>query len=119
MALEAEMLASLNHPNIIKLRGITHSGAAGFSKGPSGYFLIIDRLFETLDQRIRRWRDQHKSHGPTKKGRKSFLSRRISFAGSKSKPEESQTDQHLEPADKLELEDEMMDERLSIGTCGG
>ena len=50
------MLASLQHPNIIKLRGISHGGAMGFADGPGGYFLIIDRLFETLDQRIRKWR---------------------------------------------------------------
>lgn len=49
-------MASLQHPNIIKLRGISHGGAMGFADGPGGYFLIIDRLFETLDQRIRKWR---------------------------------------------------------------
>ena len=83
LAIEAELLASLQHPNIIKLRGMAHLGAAGFSHGPryvallflspprsspstdsalfwtarrSGYFLLIDRLFETLDQRLKRWR---------------------------------------------------------------
>ncbi|KAL7541729.1 hypothetical protein ACHAXR_011172, partial [Thalassiosira sp. AJA248-18] len=35
------------------LRGITHSGAAGFADGPSGYFLVIDCLVETLDQMVR------------------------------------------------------------------
>ena len=34
LALEAEFLASLQHPNIIKLRGIVYSGADGFSDGP-------------------------------------------------------------------------------------
>ena len=34
LALEAEFLASLQHPNIIKLRGITHSGASALSDGP-------------------------------------------------------------------------------------
>mmetsp|Transcript_45766 Transcript_45766/g.96045 ORF Transcript_45766/g.96045 Transcript_45766/m.96045 type:complete len:499 (+) Transcript_45766:286-1782(+) len=55
LALEAEFLAKLNHPNIIKLRGLALSGVSGYANGPCGYFLIIDRLFETLDQRIRRW----------------------------------------------------------------
>lgn len=55
MALEAEFLASLNHPHIIKLRGVAYDGPSGFAKGPTGYFLIIDRLFETLDGRIKRW----------------------------------------------------------------
>ncbi|KAL7537231.1 hypothetical protein ACHAWF_005697 [Thalassiosira exigua] len=61
LALEAECLANLNHPNITKLRGITHSGVNGFANGPCGYFLIIDRLFETLDQRITSW------YGPANK----------------------------------------------------
>jgi len=57
LTLEAEILSNLAHPNIIKLRGMTHSGVAGFANGPNGYFLIMDRLFETLDQRmIRLWK---------------------------------------------------------------
>ena len=91
LALEGELLSSLVHPNIIKLRGISYGGATGFEKGPrcvlppypfsstlcrfhrsaqdlglwmsscscSGYYLIIDRLCEILDQRIERW------HSPT------------------------------------------------------
>ena len=31
--------------------------------GPKGYFLIIDRLNETLDQRIKRWRKLKKKGG--------------------------------------------------------
>jgi hypothetical protein len=57
---EAEFLNSLIHPNIIKLRGISLSGAEGFSQGPKGYFLIIDRLNETLDKRIRKWKKWEK-----------------------------------------------------------
>jgi hypothetical protein len=56
LALEAEFLASLVHPNIIKLRGISHGGATSFHNGPSGYFLVIDRLFDTLDAKMRQWR---------------------------------------------------------------
>ena len=56
LALEAEFLASLQHPNIIKLRGISSHGPAGFGEGPRGYFLVLDRLTETLDERLRKWR---------------------------------------------------------------
>ncbi|KAL9185557.1 hypothetical protein ACHAXT_003334 [Thalassiosira profunda] len=56
LALEAQFLSSLQHPNIIKLRGISSSGAAGFADGPSGFFLIIDRLQETLIDRMAKWR---------------------------------------------------------------
>ena len=60
---EAKILAALNHSTIIKLCGTTRSssgstddngGGGGFSQGPRGYFLIVDRLFKTLDQRIQR-----------------------------------------------------------------
>lgn len=60
LALEAELLTHLQHPHIIKIRGITYSGPAGFALGAKGYFLIIDRLFETLDARIRKWRSHSK-----------------------------------------------------------
>ncbi|KAL7539019.1 hypothetical protein ACHAXR_008973 [Thalassiosira sp. AJA248-18] len=63
LALEAEFLANLSHPNIIKLRGISFAGAQGFENGPKGYFLIIDRLNETLDQRIKRWKKDKKKGG--------------------------------------------------------
>lgn len=63
LALEAEILQHLNHPHIIKLRGLTHSGVSGFAHGPNGFFLVLDRLYEILDQRIKRWHDP--SGGPT------------------------------------------------------
>ena len=34
IALEGELLSSLVHPNIIKLRGISYGAAAGFENGP-------------------------------------------------------------------------------------
>ena len=41
LAIEAELLASLQHPNIIKLRGMAHLGAAGFSHGPRCVALLF------------------------------------------------------------------------------
>lgn len=61
LAIEAEFLSILSHPNIVRLRGLPCEGVDGFANGPRGYFLIIDRLFETLDQRIERW--HHQPHG--------------------------------------------------------
>lgn len=57
---EAEFLAVLQHPNIIKLRGVSHLDASGFHQGPKGYFLLIDRLDETLDMRITAWKKRRK-----------------------------------------------------------
>ena len=56
LAIEAEFLSSLQHPHVIKIRGIALSGTNGFARGPTGYFLIIDYLDETLDCRINKWR---------------------------------------------------------------
>jgi hypothetical protein len=53
---EAEFLSVLQHPNIIKLRGTSVDGYVGFEQGPKGYFLIIDRLDDTLDHRIATWK---------------------------------------------------------------
>mmetsp|Transcript_24203 Transcript_24203/g.37953 ORF Transcript_24203/g.37953 Transcript_24203/m.37953 type:complete len:496 (-) Transcript_24203:135-1622(-) len=55
LVMEAEFLSSLQHPNIIKLRGISFDGPEGFQHGPKGFFLIIDRLDDTLDRRLRKW----------------------------------------------------------------
>jgi hypothetical protein len=53
---EAAFLSVLQHPNIIKLRGTSFMDFNGFEQGPKGYFLIIDRLEETLTNRIAKWK---------------------------------------------------------------
>ena len=59
LAVEAHMLASFDHPNIIKIRGWAANGVASFTQGRhDAFFLILDRLEETLDQRIVRWQQQ-------------------------------------------------------------
>ncbi len=116
MVLEAEFLAVLNHPNIVRLRALTLSGAAGFEDGPCGYFLIIDRLFETLDQRIKRWHHQSEEFTATKKGRQmsDVLTKSI-----KALPKRFMTNAALE--DEIEVVpielDEVMDQRLNVGKC--
>ena len=97
LALEAELLASLVHPNIIKLRGISHGGAEAFENGPKGHFLVIDRLFDTLDSRMKRWRNTSKHR------RMSSLKRSFSAPFNKGKEEEMM--------DK----DEIMDTKLHTG----
>lgn len=57
--IETKLLCSLIHPNIVKLRGLSVSGESGFSTGESlGYFLILDRLYDTLKNRIVTWKSQ-------------------------------------------------------------
>ena len=120
MAREAEFLSNLDHPNIIKLRGLTLSGAAGFANGPYGYFLIIDRLFETLDQMIKQWHGQIRESAETKepttikKGR--MLSIRTKIINALPKTFKAKT--HIGKRNKVGTKgDEVMDECLSVGKC--
>jgi len=115
LALEAEFLASLSHPHIMKLRGLAFNGASGFETGPTGYFLIIDRLFETLVDRIQRWAKS----SAIEKGKFFSLRRSISLGGSftlshvgKVSAKDLSKTNSLPPSTG---EDKPMDERLSVG----
>lgn len=61
LLMEAKYLSALAkhpHPGLITLHGIASDGATGFSSGlRGGYFLIVDRLIDTLDRRIDVWRE--------------------------------------------------------------
>ena len=52
LAMEAALLASLSHPNIVKLRA-----TAGIPGRPE-YMLVMDRLYTTLDRQIEEWRQE-------------------------------------------------------------
>lgn len=53
LLVEAQFLTRLDHPNILKLRGSALGGASSFSTGDhDAYFLILDRVSETLAERI-------------------------------------------------------------------
>ena len=50
LALEAKYLASLSHPNIIEVKAVAEGGPFR-----EGYFLILDRLHETLPTKLKKW----------------------------------------------------------------
>lgn len=55
LVLEGLFLASLNHPNIIKVRALPIGGVKSLLKVENheyGYFLVLDRLFNTLGDQI-------------------------------------------------------------------
>jgi len=56
LIVEAKYLAALDHPNIINLRGIAIGESSGFVDGYDGFFIILDRLHETLEGRIDSWK---------------------------------------------------------------
>mmetsp|Transcript_25973 Transcript_25973/g.38379 ORF Transcript_25973/g.38379 Transcript_25973/m.38379 type:complete len:440 (-) Transcript_25973:93-1412(-) len=63
LIIEAHFLASLSHPNIISIRGMASGGSSAYSTGTNdGFFLILDRLEETLDDRIEKWAKQLKRY---------------------------------------------------------
>ncbi|KAL3922574.1 MAG: hypothetical protein SGILL_002131 [Bacillariaceae sp.] len=81
--LEAKFLASLEHPNIIKLRGMAAAGTSGFAgMQERGYFLLLDRLQCTLEDKIDLWRDYDKSLSVDRVGKKRryFLAERLHVA---------------------------------------
>ena len=71
LVMEAHFLSAFDHQNIIKLRGWSAAGIAGFSAAgrADGFFLILERLSITLSKRISRWREDEKVRKTLTKGR--------------------------------------------------
>mmetsp|Transcript_36669 Transcript_36669/g.67980 ORF Transcript_36669/g.67980 Transcript_36669/m.67980 type:complete len:879 (+) Transcript_36669:180-2816(+) len=53
---ETAMLASLDHPNIVKLHGRAVGCASNSFRLSDGYFILLDRLKDTLEDRMNRWK---------------------------------------------------------------
>lgn len=62
LAREAQFLAGLSHPNIIKIRGT--SNIPGHPK----FCIILDRLYDTLEVQMLKWKEQVKRHQGKFKG---------------------------------------------------
>ncbi|KAL3762565.1 hypothetical protein ACHAW5_003103 [Stephanodiscus triporus] len=56
---ETTMLASLNHPNIITIHGRAGGFYSRSTRLGDGYFILLDRLQDTLTDRILRWQKQN------------------------------------------------------------
>lgn len=88
LVVEAKFLASLEHPNIIKLRGMAAAGTSGFARMEErGYFLLLDRLQCTLEDKIDVWReydddliDQSQSGKDVEPTVREFLAERLHVA---------------------------------------
>ncbi len=60
LVIEGMFLASLHHPNIIKVRALPEGGVKCLQSNKKGYFLVLDRLFDTLSERIySKWQEEH------------------------------------------------------------
>ncbi|CAJ1945105.1 unnamed protein product [Cylindrotheca closterium] len=60
---EANMLAQLEHPNIVKLHGVcTTSISESYLQDGEGYFMVLDVMQVTLKDRLRIWRNDPQSY---------------------------------------------------------
>ena len=62
IAQEAEMLAALSHPNIIKLHGVIANRHTALRDGGSSFFVILERLESTLSDAIEVWKEKNSSN---------------------------------------------------------
>ena len=59
LVVEAKYLSRLDHPNILTVRGLPIGGTHSFESGRfDSYFMIMDRLTDSLDQRIKKWQGE-------------------------------------------------------------
>ena len=57
LAYEVHLLSSFQHPHIVQVHGWAANGIASFEQGQhDSFFLLLDLLEETLDQRIDAWK---------------------------------------------------------------
>lgn len=62
LAVEAAYLSRLDHPHILSVRGLPVDGVHALADGKhDGYFILCDRLADTLDQRIQEWKEKSSS----------------------------------------------------------
>lgn len=55
MAIESRFLSDIKHPHIVKMRAV-----ATVSPYDEDYFIVMDRLYDTLEQRIEKWQKRNK-----------------------------------------------------------
>jgi serine/threonine protein kinase len=90
LANDAEMMTALHHRHIARLRGTSLHGTEGYynTSRHDSYFLVLERLQESLAQRLSRWRSRNDRlrlrhlGGLVKGGRveNDFLAERLSVA---------------------------------------
>ena len=69
--METKILMNLApHPNICQIYGVTAAGSDAFlSRGKEGFYIILDRLKETMIQRLDEWRTQQEQEISTRQAK--------------------------------------------------
>mmetsp|Transcript_30501 Transcript_30501/g.73155 ORF Transcript_30501/g.73155 Transcript_30501/m.73155 type:complete len:391 (-) Transcript_30501:149-1321(-) len=74
LMMEAHYLSKLDHPNIIKIRGVSSTPfSSSYGSDGDGYFITMDVMQETLRDRIPKWYDDKSSFDNNRKGLKNRL----------------------------------------------
>lgn len=55
LAIEVRFLSDFEHPNIVKMRALSDVNSYD-----EGFFIVMDRLYDTLEQRIEKWKKRQK-----------------------------------------------------------
>lgn len=55
LAIEVRFLSDFEHPNVVKMRSLSNVNSYD-----EGFFIIMDRLYDTLEQRIDKWKKREK-----------------------------------------------------------
>ena len=78
LAMEAQFLSNFVHPNIIKVRGAGCEALVG----TKDYFLVMDRLYNTLEGKMEEWKATSKKMGmfAKKDAKNAFLKDRLTVA---------------------------------------
>ncbi len=73
LAVEAEFLSNISHPNIVTLYGV------GEQPGESNFFIVLERLRSTLNEEIILW-SEHTKYTKNKNTKEELLHQRIDVA---------------------------------------
>jgi serine/threonine protein kinase len=118
LVIEAKLLANLRHENIVKLHAVTEGSVKNVFCGGSGFFLLLDRLYGTLEESIEEWKKDKLLDIFTTSDQDSpatLRKKRFCFLSSKSPPS-------LTPPPDVTVTDPRIEERLrsvAVGVARG
>lgn len=81
LAVEAAYLSRLNHDGILKARGLPVDGVGALQDGKhDGYFILTDRLQESLQDRIQEWRKQQLMYCSSRDEQEQLERKKLAYA---------------------------------------